>query len=398
MRKLDRAAELRSARIATFAFFILNGFLLGMWVVHIPVIQERTAIDTSVLGWLLLALGVGAFTGMQVGGRVVDRFSSSQVVTTAAVLLSLATVGPGLATSAMTLALALVVFGFCNGLIDVSMNTHAVEVEREYARPIMGAFHAYFSLGGLFAAIVGGSLIGVGADLRVTLALAGVLGIVVSLACRRGVFGAHLVTPPDEPATTTAPHRGWTGRVLGLALLAFALMLAEGVANDWSTVHLHDSLGTSEAAAAWAYGGFSAAMTIGRLLTDRIVARVGSPAFVRGGALVAAVGLGVVALATNAPVALVGWTVFGIGLSGCVPQFFSAAGNVDRDASGTNLARVAGFGYVGLLAGPAVIGMTTRWTTLPQAFWLPVAGCVISAVFAARLLEPAGGSADRATH
>jgi len=121
------------------------------------------------------------------------------------------------------------------------------------------------------------------------------------------------------------------------------------------------------------------------LATDPVVARIGRVAFVRGGALVASAGLAVVATAEATPVALLGWLVFGAGLSGCVPQFFSAAGNLDEDASGTNLARVAGLGYLGLLAGPAVIGGLTAWVTLPTTFWLPVIGCLAAAWAAPRL-------------
>ncbi|MGH3423918.1 MAG: MFS transporter [Nocardioidaceae bacterium] len=387
VRQTGPVMELRRARVATFAFFVLNGFLVGMWVVHIPAIQGRTGVGTTELGWLLLLLGLGALGGMQVGGRLVDRYGSSVVVLYAGALLSLTVVGPAFATSPLTLGPALVVFGLANGLLDVSMNTHAVEVERHYERPIMGAFHAYYSVGGLVAALIGGPLIAAGVPLAATLGGAAALGLVSTAACRTAVLAPEQPRTPSPPDAPRTRSQSWSRRVLGLGLLAFALMLAEGVANDWSTVHLHESLGTSEASAAWAYGLFSAAMTVGRLLTDRIVARIGSVAFVRAGALVAAVGLAVAAVAPGMVVALVGWTVFGLGLSGCVPQFFSAAGNLDRDASGTNLARVAGLGYLGLLAGPAVIGLLTHWVDLPTAFWLPVAGCVLSGALAARLLR-----------
>jgi len=392
------ARAIRRARLATFAFFILNGFLLGMWLVHIPVVKDRVGASVPVLGWLLLLLGVGAFVGMQVGGWCSDRFGSSRVVLLGAAVNSLAVLGPGLATSVPTLAAALLVFGLTNGLIDVSMNTHAVEVERHYDRPIMASFHAYWSIGGLLAAITGGAMISAGVPLTVTFGGAVVLGLAVTLVCRTSVLAGTSPTMADtaEVADSAAlPRRTarWSGRVLALGALAFILMLSEGVANDWSTVHLNETLGTSKATAAWAYGLFAAAMTTGRFATDRIVHVVGPPAFVRAGALIAAAGLATTALAPHVAVALVGWTVTGIGLSGCVPQFFSAAGNVDQDASGTNLARVAGLGYLGLLAGPAIIGGLNHWMDLPRTFWLPTAGCLVAGLVAARLLSRPSASA-----
>ncbi|WP_332667481.1 MFS transporter [Aeromicrobium sp.] len=374
-----------AARRSTFAIFALNGFLLGMWVVHIPEILERTGASTVVLGYLLLLLGGTALLGMQVGGRLIDRFGSRVVAVVAGLALSACLVGPGLATSVPTLAIALGLLGAFNGVIDVAQNAQAVEVERAYGRPIISGFHAFFSLGGLVAALVGGGLIALDTDVRLTLSAAGALGLLVTLAARPALL-------PPAPGTTResgAPRvrAPWTLRVVVLSLLAFMLLLSEGVAYDWSTVHLHDSLGTSKSVAAWAFGAFSITMTVVRLVADRIVARIGAAAYVQRAALIGAFGLTGAALAPNATVAIIAWAVFGVGLAGCVPQFFSAAGNIDPAAAGTYLARVTGMGYLGLLAGPAIIGILTNWVSLTTAFTVPIVGCLIAGLLAPSALR-----------
>ncbi|MGZ5369063.1 MAG: MFS transporter [Aeromicrobium sp.] len=372
------------ARQATFAFFVLNGFTLGMWVVHIPAIRERTETSQADLGYLLLIMGAAALVGMQLAGRLIDHLGSRIVTGSAGLLLCLTLLGPGFATTATGLALALGALGFANGVIDVSQNAQAVEVERAYGRPIMSSFHAFFSLGGLLAALIGGSSIALDLQVGYSLTGAAVLGAVVTLLAWPYLLRA---SPPDDQADPDAPRAPWTARVLVLGLLAFALMLSEGVAYDWSTVHLHDSLDASKTVAAWAFGAFSVAMTAMRLVADRIVHRVGAAAYVRYAALVGAVGLTCAALSPTVPLAIASWALFGIGLAGCVPQFFSAAGNVDPAASGTYLARVAGFGYLGLLAGPAVIGILTEWVSLTTAFIVPIAGCLVSGLLAPGALK-----------
>jgi MFS family permease len=102
----------------------------------------------------------------------------------------------------------------------------------------------------------------------------------------------------------------------------------------------------------------------------------------RYGAALGAIGLVVVAIAPGLWTALAGWAVFGIGLSGCVPQLFSAAGHSDPACAGTNVSWVAGLGYIGMLAGPAVIGWLTRPTALNYTFLLPALLLVIAAVTA----------------
>jgi len=346
-----------------------------MWVVHIPSIEQATGISHSTLGLLLLVLGGAAFTGMQVAGPLVDRLGQRRLVPAAGVLLGVALLGPGLATNWWTLGLTLIFIGFGNGSIDVGMNAQAVVVERGYPRPIMAAFHAMWSIGGALAAVVGAATLHAGVPTEVTLGLSGLLCIVLALAASRFLLEAT-VEEYDQPAAERSKPSAKL--VWALGGLAFGLMLSEGVANDWAALHFRDILGTSVSTAAYAYGAFAVAMTVGRFLTDRVAAVVGPAAIVRWGAAMAAVGLTIVIVVPLVPVALFGWALFGLGLAGGVPQLFTAAGNLDPRSSGALMARVVGLGYVGLLAGPALIGGLAHWMPLNIAFILPVVLCVLT--------------------
>ncbi len=370
----QQTAPPRAARIATWTYFGLNGFAVGMWVVHIPNIEHATKITHSTLGLLLLALGGAAFLGMQVAGPLVDRLGQRRLVPAAGVLLGLALVWPGLAHNWWTLGLALMALGFANGSIDVGMNAQAVVVERGYPRPIMAAFHAMWSIGGAFAALIGAATLRADVPTEVTLGLAGVVCVVVSLVASRYLIEATTEEHEEQEDRAKPPAK----LVWALGGLAFGLMLAEGVANDWAALQFRDILGTSVSPAAYAYGAFAVAMTVGRFLTDRVAAVVGPAAIVRYGAAMAAVGLTIVIVVPWVPVALFGWALFGLGLAGGVPQLFTAAGNLDPRAAGALMARVVGLGYVGLLAGPALIGGLAHWMPLNIAFILPVVLCVLT--------------------
>ncbi|MBY8878832.1 MFS transporter [Actinacidiphila acidipaludis] len=398
---------LRAARAATFAYFALNGFVLGMWIVHIPAVERRAGISHAVLGSLLLLLGAGAFAGMQLAGPLADRFGARRVVPVSAALCSAAVVLPGLATSGWALGAALCVLGFGNGCLDVSMNAHAVQVERGYARPVMSTFHAVFSLGGVAASLVGARTLSWGWSAAVTLGGTAAVCLAASLLAGPALLPRDADRPAEQapadalvvsadgggdgggvgggPART---GRRTPGRIWALAAICLMVMLSEGVANDWSVLATRDVLHAPAATAAFAYGSFATAMTVGRLLTDRISGRFGPVAVVRWGAGTAAVGMTAVVCSPWIPLALVGWTVFGIGLSGCVPQLFSAAGHADREAAGANVSKVAGLGYLGMLAGPAAIGALTRVVPLNAAFLLPLAFCAVAAAAAGILRGP----------
>ncbi|MFI8067835.1 MFS transporter [Streptomyces sp. NPDC086033] len=384
---MERA--LRASRVVTFVYFILNGTLLGMWVVQIPAVEGRVGISHATLGGFLVLLGAGAFAGMQVGGRLSDRLGARTVVPLAGVLCSVTLVLPGLAAEPWTLGAALLLFGFGNGTLDVSMNAHAVQVEKAYERPVMSAFHATFSVGGVLAALAGAAALDIGWDPATTLGTAAGVGVIVALLSARGL----LPTVPAAPVTGAegepdVKKRPVPARIWLLAVLALLVMLCEGAANDWSVLHLKTVLDAPESTAAFAYGTYAATMTVGRLLADRISARFGPVAVLRYGAALAALGITVVALSPWIWAALTGWALFGLGLSGCVPQLFSAAGHTDPAAAGTNVSRVAGLGYIGMLAGPAVIGWLTHLMALNHTFLLLALFCATTTV-AAGILRPA---------
>src|SRR5262245_45513637 len=200
-----------------------------MWLVHIAAVEHRAGITHSTLGLLLLLLGGGAFVGMQIAGPLADRFGAYRVVPVSAVMCTLALVLPGLATSGLALGAGLLVLGFGNGALDVSMNAHAVDVEHAYGRPIMSAFHAIWSIGGFLAALTGSRTLSWGWTPATTMAIASGIALVPALVAAPALL--RRVPAPATPGPKV--RRKIPGRIWAMAGVAFLLMLSEGVANDW---------------------------------------------------------------------------------------------------------------------------------------------------------------------
>ncbi|MBD0024142.1 MFS transporter [Gordonia pseudamarae] len=381
------------ARLCVTAIFALNGFLAALWVAHIPVIGDRAQVSHAQLGGLLLLIGACAFVAMQLCGPVIDRWGSRPTTVTGALLLCVAVIGPALARDPETLAVSLALFGFANGALDVSMNSQAVAVERAYRRPIMSAFHGYFSVGSLIGSVLVALTLWLDAGVVPTVIGGAVFGAAVVAAVRPGLVPRGYGDPRIEMSTagTVAavgdrrpPSPRWWREVdrrqlVVLAAVAFAVMLAEGTAYDWSSLHIVETFGTADAVGAIAFGAFSAAMTVARLGVDRIAATFGPVRLVRYGALIAAVGMLIAVLAPSAPPAIGGWTVFGIGLAGLIPQIFTAAGNLTVHAGGRVISVVVGCGYLGMLAGPALIGFLSGAIGLSGALVVAIVALVLAA-------------------
>src|ERR1700722_17406117 len=310
--------SLRAARVATFAYFAVNGFVMGTWVVHINVIARQAGVGTAVLGYLLLALGGSAFVGMRLCGPLNDRLGPRRVIPVSAALFSAAVVLPALAHNVWSLAGALAALGFSNGCLDVSMNTHAVKVEHRYHRPIMSAFHATWSLGGVLASIVGARTISWGWPITPTFIVIAVLAAATSFLAAPALLpndaaaadASQLAINPatdTQSATVTEPASAKPRvpkGVWALAAVAMMFMLRKGVAYDWSTVHLRTVIHVSAATSALAYGAYATAATVGRLIADRLAARIGPVALFRCGAALAGLGMVTVVVSHQAGLAI----------------------------------------------------------------------------------------------
>ncbi|MEU7857170.1 MFS transporter [Nonomuraea sp. NPDC049141] len=378
------------ARVAVYLLFLLAGAAIGTWTARIPAIKQDLGLSDGRLSLALLAIAAGAMAGMQAVGRLVDRYGSSRVMIPAALLQGVVLVLPAYAVNLGTLAAALFGFGVVHGVLDVSMNANAVEVERAWGRPIMSSFHAVFSIGGFAGAAAGGLF----AHLALSPA-ATFLSVAVVIALLAAWAAAWALRSRPAPASSEAGVRPRLPKgILFLGVLAFCCLVGEGAAADWSSVYLREDLSASAGFAAAGYAAFSIMMTAGRLAGDRLAVRFGPVALVRGCGLLAAAGLGL-ALTVGHPVAgVAGFGCFGAGLSCIVPQVFSAAGHRDPAFAGRALARVASIGYLGFLSGPVLIGGLAELSGLPRALGVPALLAAFVALAATalrpRTAEPVG--------
>ena len=377
---------LRRARVATLVYFVVLGLADGVWLARIPAVKQNLGLSDGLLGVALLAAPVGLVIIAAFADRLIDRFGSARPTVAGAVAISLLPVAFGLAGSLGVLMAALFVYGMGGGLMDVAMNSQAVRVERGYRRPLINSFHACYSFGGLAGALLGGLFAWAGVGPALTFTAVGVPLAVLAVLRRRGLLRGPEARDRPSPVGRPGPAAGARGRrrtamlIAVLGLLALCSLLGEGAAGGWSAVYLRDNLGTSAAFAALGYAAFSVTMAIGRLFGDRLTARFGPARLVSGCGLVAEIGLAV-ALVTASPAAgLVGFALFGAGLSSTFPQLLSVAGNVETARSGTGIARVAGAGYLGLLSGPVLIGSVASLVGLRLALGIPLAAALCLAV------------------
>jgi MFS family permease len=359
----------RQARGAVAAVFFLNGLIFGSWAARIPAVRDHVGLSDGELGIALACGAIGSIVAMPIAGARAARVGSRRATRVALGLMSLAVAVVALAPSLPALCALMLFVGAAMGSCDVTMNAHGVEVERRYGRAILAGFHAAFSVGGLAGAALGAAAAAAGLDVRIHLAIVGAVAAAVGLTwSRRFLPGDADAMGHTEPIFVRPPRR-----LLALGALAFACLVIEGASADWSAVYLRDELGTAAGAAALAFTAFSVTMTLGRLVGDRLVNRLGPQAVVRAGGALAAVGFGLGLAASNPVAGIAGFACLGAGMSGVVPIVFRAAGRVPGMAAGVGLAAVSSTGYLGFLVGPPTIGGIATLVGLPTALVVLVA-------------------------
>ncbi|MBP9182417.1 MAG: MFS transporter [Fuscovulum sp.] len=345
--------EARRARLAVAAMFFANGTLMGAWAPQIPLLLPRHGIGETMLGLLILVLGLGAVGAMLFAGRMIARHGSVPVLRAFALaavpVLPLVVLAPSL----WLLAPAMAAFGGLVGCMDIAMNANAVEVERRLGRAIMSSSHGFWSLGGFVGGTFGSWLIASAGAVPQALVVAGVMLAVVQLAF------PHLRGEPAAPAGSTVARPALLPRspaVWLLGGLALFSMVPEGAVLDWAALYLGDELGAGPFAAGLGFAFFAGAMAVMRFAGDALRNRFGAVATLRGSGLLAAAGLLMAAVAPDVSVALAGFVLAGLGVANMVPIVFSAAGNYPGFAAGATLSTVTMVGYAGILVAPSSIG------------------------------------------
>lgn len=370
-------------RLATTGLFVVNGAVIGVWVSQIPAIQRRFDLSSGAMGLILLCMSVAVIVVVPVAGQAVARRGSAPVAVAGGVACLATVTLPVLAPHPVLVGLGLVLLGASSAAMDVAMNSHGVAIEAASERPVMSSLHAGWALGGAAGAAAGAAGTALGLDGRVTVALvAAALGVVLAVCARH--LGHGSAAEGAAAPRFTLPSRG----VALLAALCLLTMMTEGAMADWSGIYMDSDLGAGAALAALSYAIFTAGMTVGRLLGDRINRWVGPVHLLRGGALLTAAPLAVMLLGGSPALAVPCLFLVGLGVANGVPLMFSAAGRQPGTAPGPGIAAVSSTGSVGFLLGPPLIGFLAGVTSLALALGVLVPAALAVLLLAGRAAGP----------
>src|SRR5687767_7405557 len=130
-------------------FFFVSGVCFSSWASRIPTIKTFFGYNEAQLGTLLLFMPISSLIGLPVSGWLVARYDSRKPMSVAFIVLALSLLSIGFATTDFVLISSICVFAFSMRILNISLNTQAIALQKQFEKRINGSFHGLWSTGGI---------------------------------------------------------------------------------------------------------------------------------------------------------------------------------------------------------------------------------------------------------
>jgi MFS family permease len=354
--------ELRAKqRAALSVYFFLSGICFASWASRIPTIKAFFNFNDAELGTILLAMPISSLIGLPISGWLVSKFDSRVPLILSFVLFSFALALIGFSNTPFLLVLALCMFSFSMRILNISVNTQSITLQKRYEKRVVGAFHGLWSTGGVVGVGFSTLMVKMNVPIHIHLLIISILTLVVALV-------TYQFTIKDDKSSSG--NKLIIGKpdlfILYLGLLIFFGAICEGGMFDWSGVYFKEVL--HEEVFTYGYLMFMTTMALSRFFSDRLVNKIGvQKTYILSGILIAA-GILLAVLFPFFWSALLGFLFVGFGTAAIFPMTMTLAGTSQKYSPGMAISIITTYAIFGMLIGPPLIGYISHAFGLKNAF------------------------------
>jgi MFS family permease len=356
---------LSKRRTALGAMFFFVGLCFASWAARIPDIQTKFDLSEGELGTMLLFLPLGSLLGLPLAGWAVHQYGSRSVIMVGSFAYALTLPMIGLSPSIFLLIPVLITYGLLGNVMNISLNTQALDLEDQMGKSILASFHGLWSTAGFVGAGLGAGMIFIGYAPELHFAIVMGIAMVIIISAQRFIVkdqkvsegGGLVLKKPDA-------------LLLRIGVIAFLGMMAEGCMFDWSGVYFKKVVMADPSLIALGYVAFMGAMASGRFVTDKIAARFTKVAVIQLSGILIFIGLALAVAFPNIWTATIGFLIVGFGIASIIPLSYSIAGRSKLYSPSVALAMVSTISFFGFLLGPPLIGFIAELFDLKISFAL----------------------------
>jgi len=342
-------------------FFFLSGVCFSTWASRIPTIKSNFQFNDAELGTLLLCMPFSSLIGLPISGWLVSRFNSRGPIITGFTSLAISLSFIGFANSTAALVAAICIYAFSMRIMNISINTQALSIQRMYDKKINGSFHGLWSTGGIAGVGISTLFVSLEISMRYHLMSVALVAIVIA------AYSNQFLLRNDKPASGNKLKLGNPDPyIVYLGIIIFLAAVCEGGMFDWSGVFFKEVV--NEKIFTLGYLIFMVFMSLSRFVSDRVVEEIGMPkTFALSASLVVIGILSAVTFPAFWP-SMIGFCFVGFGAASVVPMTFLLAGQSKKYSPGMAISIITTYSIVGMLLGPPIIGYISNALSLRIAF------------------------------
>jgi MFS family permease len=348
-------------RIALSVYFFLSGICFASWASRIPTIKDFFNLNEAELGTILLAMPISSLIGLPISGWLVSKFDSRVPLIVSFVFFAIALTCIGFATTPLLLVLSVCLFSFCMRILNISVNTQSITLQKKFEKRVVGAFHGLWSTGGLIGVAFSTLMVKMGISIQIHLLSISIAGLIIALVTYQFTIkgdksptGNKLIIGKPDPF------------ILYLGVLIFFGAICEGGMFDWSGVYFKDVV--KEEVFTYGYLMFMTTMALSRFFCDRLVNEFGLQKMYILSSVLIASGIAIAVIFPFFWSALLGFCFVGFGTAAIFPVTLSLAGTSKKYSPGMAISIITTYAIFGMLIGPPLIGYLAQAFNLKNAF------------------------------
>lgn len=358
------------ARIAVTILFFFFGGISASWASRIPTIKDAFGVNDSAWGFVLLYISIGTLISLPFAGKIIEKIGSKKATLIFLLCYFVLLVGIGYWDILWQLKANLIVFGAISNITNISINTQAIKISKQYKGQIIGSLHGTWSIGGFAASWLGAEMISSYVPPLEHFIYFSSVGILFSLL----MFKYLINEETKENTIGNSINKGKKGfqlpdkNLIILGLLAFFALVAEGTMTDWSSEYMkHITLAPVELIG---YGltAYMFTMASGRFISDFTVRRFGEKKTLFICGLLLLIGLGSSVVFPSTYATIFSFMIVGLGVSAVVPMAYNLAGQSKTTPPQQALTLITSIGFIGFFLGPPIIGFIAQSSSLKTAF------------------------------
>lgn len=356
-----------AAQHRIYACFLLFAVTTGALMARLPDIQTHLGVSEGQLGLTMIGMAIGSLISLTLGAPIIEKlgFRTTAFITTLGPAVLFATI-PWL-PSAPAMFGVLFVVGLLSGALEINLNVEIDRLETQTGKRFMNRAHGFWSVGFFITALFGAMIRQSGLTPALHM---GIVAAIVVLVGGYLIYGAT-----DAPRTARSQSEADGHRfafpnlgLLPLCLIGFAAFLVEGAGIDWSAIYMRNVFAVEPFVGGMGLTLFAFFMAAMRLSADPIVARFGPRNVAMVLLSLASVGALLVGTAPTPELALLGFSLMGIGCSAVYPLAVSAAAQrTDRPAA-VNVAALGQVSFVVFFLAPPLLGFVAEFVNIRASY------------------------------